>query len=65
MKAGTLPQGKKLGLREIAAEANVSVATVSPVLNGNSRVSPEIQKLVLNAAAKLDFDPSHAIKPKL
>jgi DNA-binding LacI/PurR family transcriptional regulator len=64
MRTGKPAQGKKLGLREIAAEANVSVATVSRVLNGNSRVSPEIQKVVLNAAAKLDFDPSQRNKTK-
>jgi DNA-binding LacI/PurR family transcriptional regulator len=46
----------KFGLREIAAAANVSVATASRVLNGNSRVDPDLQKLVLDAAAKLGVD---------
>lgn len=64
MKTSKPVKGKKLGLREIATEANVSMATVSRVLNGNSRVSPEIQKLVLEAAAKLDFDPSQRNKSK-
>jgi DNA-binding LacI/PurR family transcriptional regulator len=64
MRKSTLTHGEKLGLREIASEANVSLATVSRVLNGNSRVSPEIQKLVLNAAAKLGFDPSQRNKTK-
>jgi DNA-binding LacI/PurR family transcriptional regulator len=48
----------KVGLREIAAAAQVSVATVSRVLNGNSRVDPAIQKIVLDATAKLDVDLS-------
>jgi DNA-binding LacI/PurR family transcriptional regulator len=60
----TTTQKRKLGLREIAAEARVSLATVSRVLNGNNRVSPEIQKTVLDAAAKLDFDPAQRNKTK-
>jgi DNA-binding LacI/PurR family transcriptional regulator len=54
----------KLGLREIASAANVSVATVSRVLNGNNRVDPAIQKAVLAAAAKLDIDLSQRNKTK-
>src|SRR5260370_22989051 len=48
----------KVGLREIAAAAQVSVSTVSRVLNGNNRVDPAIQKIVLDATAKLDVDLS-------
>src|ERR1700744_5713498 len=55
---------KKLGLREIAAAANVSIATVSRVLNSNGRVDPAIQKLVHDAVAKLDIDPSQRNKSK-
>ena len=51
-------QRGKVGLREVAAAAGVSLATVSRVLNGNSRVDPGIQKSVLDAAAKLDIDLS-------
>jgi len=54
----------KTGLREIAAAANVSIATVSRVLNGNSRVDPAIQKIVLNAASKLNVDLSQRNKTK-
>jgi len=54
----------KIGLREIAAAANVSVATVSRVLNGNNRVDKSIQKAVLNAASKLDIDLSQRNKTK-
>jgi DNA-binding LacI/PurR family transcriptional regulator len=54
----------KIGLREIALAANVSVATVSRVLNGNNRVDPAIQQTVLEAAAKLDVDLSQRNKTK-
>jgi DNA-binding LacI/PurR family transcriptional regulator len=57
-------QRDKIGLREIAALAKVSVATVSRVLNGNNRVDPAIQALVLQAAAKLDVDVSQRNKAK-
>lgn len=50
------PRRAKVGLREIAEAAKVSMATVSRVLNGNNRVDPAIQTAVLNAAAK--FDPN-------
>jgi DNA-binding LacI/PurR family transcriptional regulator len=63
MKQGN-PQDRKIGLREIAAVANVSVATVSRVLNGNNRVDPAIQALVLKAAAQLDVDLSQRNKAK-
>jgi DNA-binding LacI/PurR family transcriptional regulator len=58
------PQDRKIGLREIAAVAKVSVATVSRVLNGNNRVDPGIQALVLKAAAQLDVDLSQRNKAK-
>ncbi|HTF67285.1 MAG TPA: LacI family DNA-binding transcriptional regulator [Edaphobacter sp.] len=54
----------KTGLREIAATANVSMATVSRVLNGSNRVDPAIQKAVLHAAAKLNVDLSQRNKTK-
>ena len=59
------PTGKnKLRQREIAAAASVSVATVSRVLNGSSRVAPDVRAVVLEAAARLDFDPSQRTKTK-
>lgn len=63
MKKGHRP-GAKVGLREIAASAKVSVATVSRVLNGNNRVDPAIQMAVFEAAAKLDLDLSQRSKAK-
>jgi LacI family transcriptional regulator len=57
-------RSKKLGLREIAVAASVSIATVSRVLNGNGRVDPAIQKLVLDAVAKLEVDLTQRNKAK-
>ena len=54
----------KLGLREIASAAQVSIATVSRVLNGSNRVDPAIRKSVLAAAAELDVDLSERNKSK-
>jgi DNA-binding LacI/PurR family transcriptional regulator len=54
----------KLGLREIASAAQVSIATVSRVLNGNNRVDPVIRKSVLAAAVELDIDLSERNKTK-
>lgn len=64
MKDKTLPKKDKVRLREIASAAQVSVASVSRVLNGNSRVDPTIQKIVLDTAAKLDVDLSQRNKTK-
>jgi DNA-binding LacI/PurR family transcriptional regulator len=56
------PQKEKIGLREIADAANVSTATVSRVLNGNSHVDPAIQEAVLAAATRLGVDISRRNK---
>jgi DNA-binding LacI/PurR family transcriptional regulator len=58
------PKKVKTGLREIAAAANVSVATVSRVLNGSNRVDPAIRKSVMATAAKLNVDLSQRNKTK-
>ncbi|WP_263357048.1 LacI family DNA-binding transcriptional regulator [Acidicapsa ligni] len=54
----------KLGLKEIASTAQVSIATVSRVLNGSNRVDPAIRKSVLAAAAELDIDLTERNKTK-
>lgn len=54
----------KSGLRDVAAIAGVSLATVSRVMNGNNRVDLEMQKKVLKAAAKLEIDFSQRNKTK-
>lgn len=61
----TKPPAKvKVGLREIAAAADVSLATVSRVLNGNSRVDTAIRERVLQAAGTLHVDVSQRNKTK-
>lgn len=57
-------QKSKVGLREIASAANVSIATASRVLNGNNRVAPDIQKTVLQAAKKLGVEPTQRKKAR-
>jgi DNA-binding LacI/PurR family transcriptional regulator len=59
-----IPPTGKVGLREIAEAAQVSIATVSRVLNGNNRVDPAIQKMVMHEAAKLNVDLSNRNKTK-
>jgi DNA-binding LacI/PurR family transcriptional regulator len=54
----------KYGLRKIASAAHVSVATASRVLNGNNRVDPGLQSVVLDAAAKLGVDLSQRNRTK-
>jgi DNA-binding LacI/PurR family transcriptional regulator len=61
---GTSPRKSRLGLREIASAAQVSIATVSRVLNGSNRVDPALRKSVLAAAAELDVDLTERNKSK-
>lgn len=58
------PKTGKVGLREIAAAANVSLATASRVLSGNTRVDRAVQKIVLEEAKKLGIDPAERNKTK-
>lgn len=48
----------KATIKEVAAEAEVSTATVSRVLNDSGYVSDEIKERVLEAVAKLNYQPS-------
>lgn len=43
------------GIKEVAREANVSTASVSRVINGDSYVSQEVKKKVLTAVQKLGY----------
>lgn len=47
-----------IGIKEVAIEAGVSVATVSRVLNDNAPVSQETKDKVLAAAQKLNYSPN-------
>jgi DNA-binding LacI/PurR family transcriptional regulator len=55
----------KLGLRQIADAAKVSLATVSRVANGNKKVDPSLQKRVREAASKLGIDLSSRNKSRV
>lgn len=54
----------KLGLRQIAMSANVSLSTVSRVANGVTTVDREIQRRVREAAANLGVNLSHRNKAR-
>lgn len=46
-------------IKEVAASAKVSTATVSYVINGSARVSPLLRKRVLAAVRQLDYRPNY------
>jgi DNA-binding LacI/PurR family transcriptional regulator len=46
-------------IKEVARRANVSIATVSYVLNGTGAVSPQTRRAVREAAAALQYRPSY------
>jgi len=50
-------RGEIVKIGDVAAAAGVSPATVSRVLNGTGRVSPERAELVREAAARLGYEP--------
>jgi LacI family transcriptional regulator len=49
---------KKPAIKDIAAEANVAISTVSNVLNNKEIVSEKTRKRVLKAVEKLNYRPS-------
>ena len=49
-------------IRQVAAMAGVSTATVSRVLSQSGRVSPELEALVRNAAKTLNYQPNRAAR---
>ncbi len=57
---------KKNGIRQVAAEAKVSIGTVSKILNPDSacniQVSPETRERVMAVAQKLAYQPSYSAK---
>ncbi|HEU5155531.1 MAG TPA: GH1 family beta-glucosidase [Streptosporangiaceae bacterium] len=49
-------------LEEVAARAGVSRSTVSRVINGEARVSPESRSVVLHAVSELGYVPNSAAR---
>ncbi|TAA23841.1 MULTISPECIES: LacI family DNA-binding transcriptional regulator [Pseudoxanthomonas] len=49
-------------IRDVAREAQVSVATVSRALNGHANVAAEVRKLVLETARRLRYQPHAAAR---
>jgi DNA-binding LacI/PurR family transcriptional regulator len=49
---------KRVGIRDVAAVAGVSVTTVSDALNGKGRLSDETRRLVREAADRLGYRPN-------
>lgn len=47
--------GRRMTIKDVAREANVSVATVSYVLNGKDNISSDTQQRVRNAVTKLGY----------
>ncbi len=45
-------------IKDVALKAEVSIATVSRVINGNGRVNPELQERVLSAMDQLGYQPN-------
>jgi LacI family transcriptional regulator len=46
-------------IRDVASKAEVSIATVSRVVNGNRPVHPDIRERVLKAVQELDYRPNY------
>jgi len=53
---------KNATIKDVAREANVSVASVSRVLNGLGGVTPETQKIVREVASRLNYIPDNAAR---
>lgn len=51
-----VPAGRSVTIKDVAAHAAVSVATVSAVINGNKYVSPELEQRVRTSIATLGYE---------
>lgn len=51
-----------MGIREVAKLASVSTATVSRLITGAARVSPETASRVIDAMRVLNFQPNEAAR---
>ena len=63
MKAKSIE--KKVRLRDVAREANVSAATVSRLVSGSSLVNPETRERITAAAERLGFDLEMSKKSRI
>lgn len=51
-----------MGIREVAKMASVSTATVSRLVTGAAKVSPDTASRVLDAMQALNFQPNEAAR---
>ncbi len=58
MKKKTNPEDKKVTIYDVAREADVSLATVSRVINGSNVVKASTRDRVLEVIDRLDFKPN-------
>ena len=49
-------------IKEIAKACNVSISTVSNILNGKNKASDEVKKLVLETAKEMNYVPNYMAK---
>jgi len=54
----TMVKTKKVTLKEVAKHANVSIASVSYVINGIDKVTDETKDKILNSIKELDYKPN-------
>ena len=57
-----MKQGQRPTMKDVAEQAQVSVSTVSYVLNNNGQVSAERRSRVLNAVRALDYTPNESAR---
>jgi LacI family transcriptional regulator len=57
-----MKQNQRPTMKDVAEQAQVSVSTVSYVLNGNGQVSAERRTRVLNAVRALDYIPNESAR---
>ena len=55
-------RSKMVKIQDIAKACNVSIATVSNILNGKKGASEETRKLVLSMASKMNYRPNRVAK---
>lgn len=55
-----MKSSSKITIKDVARKANVSIATVSNVMNGSGRVSAETSRKVKQVIEELNFTPSKA-----